>query len=153
MTLAESAVFVTIAGAVLAWAAAEVRRSRAAWTVGALLALVHALFAFGVFYAWSHERARVSTMRQTAALTGVTFAAGIYINYLFLLIWLGDAGWWWLSPRSYAMRPRAVTLAVHGFIFFIMVNGAVVFADGVARIVGVASTSAVIINWLRRLTR
>ena len=48
---------------------------------------------------------------------------------------------------------ETVTVAVHGFIFFIMVNGAVVFADGLARVAGVAAVSAVVVAWLRRAFR
>jgi len=153
MSASEGAVFVAIAAAVVSWAAAECLHARLAWTLGALLALVHAILAFGVFYGWSHETARVSTMRQTEALTGIAFPGGIYVNYLFLLVWIGDATWWWWSPRSHERRPRAVAVAVHGFIFFIMVNGAVVFADGLARVVGVAAVSAVVVAWLRRAFR
>jgi hypothetical protein len=153
MSLPEAAVFVTIAAAVVSWAAAECLRSRAAWTLGALLALVHAILAFGVFYGWSHEAARVSTIRQTEALTGVAFPGGIYVNYAFLLVWLGDAIWWWRSPRSRTARPRWLAVAVHGFVFFIMVNGAVVFADGLARGVGLAAVSSVVVAWLRRSRR
>jgi hypothetical protein len=153
MSAAEGAVFATIAGAVVCWAAGEALQSRAAWALGALLALLHALLAFLVFYGWSHEVARVSTMRQTEALTGIRFGGGIYVNYLFLVVWLADAAWWWVSPRSRAARSRAVALAVHGFIFFIMVNGAVVFADGLARLLGGAAVSVVAVAWLRRFSR
>jgi hypothetical protein len=137
MLAIEIAVFYTIAVAVLCWAAGEALASRAFWTAGALLALIHSVAAFIVFYGGSHEMARIETARQTAALTGVAFSGGIYLNYLFLVVWLGDAAWWWAAPTSYRSRPRALTLAIRGFIFFIIVNGAVVFADGWARLVGV----------------
>jgi hypothetical protein len=55
-----------------------------------------------------------------------------------------------VSPRSRAARARAVTAAVHGFIFFIMVNGAVIFADGLARLLGGAAVAVVAMAWLRR---
>jgi hypothetical protein len=139
MLAVEIAVFYTIAGAVLCWAFAEAFASRVFWTGGALLALVHSAAAFVWFYGGSHETARVETTRQTAALTGVDFSGGIYLNYLFLLVWLGDAAWSWIAPASYRVRPRAVALAVRGFIFFIIVNGAVVFADGWARVVGLVA--------------
>jgi hypothetical protein len=153
MGVAEAAVFVTVAGSVLAWAAGEGVPSRAAWSVGALLAIVHALLAFAVFYGWSHAVAREATARQTAALTGLAFAGGIYINYVFLLVWLGDAMWWWVAPRSYATRPGWVSVTIRGFIFFIILNGAVVFADGLARIVGIVAVSIVAVTWFRRFTR
>jgi hypothetical protein len=142
------AVFVTIAAAVLCWAAGEAVRSRMAWVAGAVLALAHSLLAFHVFYGWSHDTARRLTMQQTAALTGLDFAGGIYVNYLFLASWMADAVWWVASRRTYESRPRLVSIAVRGFIFFIIVNGAVVFADGLARLVGIGATSLVVMTWL-----
>ena len=151
MTAAELAVFVTVAAAVVCWAGAEAFRSRTLWTAGAMLMVVHAAVAFGVFYGWSHAVAREATMRQTAALTGLEFAGGIYVNYVFAGVWLGDATWWWVSPRSYATRGRWVSAAIRGFIFFIILNGAVVFADGWARVLGVAAVAAAMGGaWHRR---
>jgi hypothetical protein len=153
MGLADAAVFVTVAGSVLAWAAGEWLRSRVAWSLGAFLAVAHALLAFAVFYGWSHAVAREATARQTAALTGLSFAGGIYVNYVFLLVWLGDAVWWWAAPRSRAARPGWVSATIRGFIFFIIVNGAVVFADGLARLLGIVAVSVVAVTWFRRFKR
>lgn len=145
----EVAVFWTIAAAVVCWALGEALRSRAWWTAGALLACIHSLAAFGVFYGWSHETARVMTTRQTAALTGVQFDGGIFVNYLFLAVWAADACWSWMRASSYERRPAVVSMAIRGFLFFIIVNGAIVFADGWARVVGMASVSVVLVTWLR----
>jgi hypothetical protein len=141
-------VFVTIAVSVLCWAAGEVLQSRAWWTAGAALALLHSAAAFGVFYNWNHDTARLLTAEQTAAVTGIRFSGGIYVNYLFLAVWAADSAWWWLSPRGYDRRAPATSVLVRGFIFFIIVNGAVVFADGWARIVGLVCSSAVVVSWL-----
>ena len=149
----DAAVFITVAAAVACWSAGEALRSRAFWTAGALLMLAHAVLAFGVFYEWSHAVARDLTMRQTAALTGLQFAGGIYINYLFLIVWLGDAVWWWLSPRTHAGRPVWASTAIRGFVFFMMLNGAVVFADGWARVLGVSAVALVTARAAARYTR
>jgi hypothetical protein len=154
MTFVDLAVFASIAAGVVCWALGEALRSRIFWTAGAILTLIHSIAAFGVFYGWSHETARRLTTQQTAALTGVEFGGGIYVNYLFLVVWLADSTWWWMSPRSYERRPRALSWLIRGFIFFIIVNGAVIFADGWARIVGLASTSLVLASWfLKRWSR
>jgi hypothetical protein len=149
MDLPHGLVFASISAAVVCWAAGEVRRSRAWWTAGAALAFIHSIAAFGVFFAWSHETARVMTAQQTAALTGINFDGGIYVNYLFLTVWLADAAWWWSSPESYARRGLMVSMLIRGFILFIIVNGAVVFADGWARVVGLVSSVTVGIAWFR----
>jgi hypothetical protein len=46
-----------------------------------------------------------------------------------------------------------VSVTIRGFIFFIILNGAVVFADGLARIVGIVAVSIVAVTWFRRFTR
>jgi hypothetical protein len=147
-------VFGTISASVVCWAAAEVLRQRGLWAAGALLAVVHATAAFVTFYGGSHEIARVETMRQTAALTGLSFNGGIYVNYAFLAVWAADAVWWLATPQSYLGRPRVLSVAVRGFIFFIIVNGAVIFADGWARVLGAVSVMLVLASWfLRRSSR
>ena len=148
-----AAVFGTIAAAVIAWAAGEVLRSRAAWTAGAALALLHSVAAFGTSYAWSHAIARELTRRQTLAQTGIDFDGGIYFNYAFLAVWAWDAATWWIAPGWYERQPPALSLAVRGFIFFMIVNGAVIFADGFARVMGMMCVTAVARAWAARAWR
>jgi hypothetical protein len=146
----EVLVFASIAVAVVLWAVAEVFSSRVLWSVALGLALLHSAVAFIVFYGGSHAIARDATMRQTAALTGVSFPGGIYVNYVFLAVWSADAAWWWLAPRAYEHRARWISAITHGFIFFIMLNGAVIFADGWARVIGVVAIAAVVVGaWHR----
>lgn len=146
MSAVELGIFGTIALAVVCWALAEAFRQRVLWAAGALLALVHSGAAFITFYKGSHALAQAETMRQTEALTGLAFAGGIYINYIFLAVWALDAAWWMHRPMSYRRRPRAVSLAIRGFIFFIIVNGAVVFADGWARVIGASAVLLVTVH-------
>ena len=153
MAALELVVFGTIAFSVLCWAAAETLTSRALWTLGIMLMLVHAVTAFMAFYGGSHVVARDQTMRQTQALTGITFPGGIYVNYIFLAVWIADAAWWWARPASYATRRRWLSWTVRGFIFFVIFNGAVVFADGWARVIGGCAVAAVIIGATARWVR
>lgn len=151
--MSEPLVFATIAAATLAWAYGEVARSRWAWAAGAALATVHSLAAFAVFHRWSHGDALAATARQTAAVVGWAWGGGLYFNYAFLLVWLADAAWWIASPRSHAQRPRAVDGFVRGFLFFMFVNGAVVFADGGMRVLGILAVGTVSTAWLIRSFR
>lgn len=159
MPAAEFLVFGSIAAAVICWAMAEILRPRHPgwgwlWTAGALLTLLHSLAAFVVFYDSSHAVARDETMRQTQRLTGITFVGGIYINYLLLVVWNGDAGWWVMARRGYAHRPPWLAYAIRGFIFFIILNGAVIFADGAARTIGAVAVALVGASWfLKRSSR
>jgi hypothetical protein len=41
-----------------------------------------------------------------------------------------------------------VSFVIRGFLFFIVLNGAIIFADGWARVVGIASTSVVVWSWV-----
>ena len=134
--------------ATVAWAAGEAlmrqspasdRLARAIWTLGIALALVHVVLAFQLVYGWEHEAAVVATVQQTVDRFGQGWRGGIYVNYVFLAIWLADVCWWWLAPLSRASRsPRLETarFAVFAFMFF---NGAVVFAAGIGRLIGRAS--------------
>jgi hypothetical protein len=144
---------------IVAWAAAaSVKRSaprnrnvaaRAIWTAGVLLLGAHTLAAFHVVHGWSHQAAAAETARQTAALTGIDWGGGIFVNYAFLAVWAADAGWWWASPDSYRMRSRTIETAVFLFFVFMFVNGAIVFAHGAMRVLGVAAVTIVLWSWYR----
>jgi hypothetical protein len=146
----EVAVFGTIAGSLAAWAAAEFLHSRALWTVGAALALAHSAAAFAVFHDWSHDRAMIATAQQTAAVTGLDWGGGLFFNYAFLLVWVADVMWWWIAEGSHEARPRAIDLLIRGFLFFMFLNGAIVFADGFMRVIGIVAVAIVSVSWLMR---
>ena len=92
-------------------------RARALWTSGFAVYLVHVACAFQFVYGWSHESALRETARQTRELFGVDTASGLYLNYLFTLVWFVDCVLW----PSY--RGRAVARA---FLAFMVVNASVV---------------------------
>jgi hypothetical protein len=120
------------------------RMARASWTAGITLALVHVFLAFDLVYEWDHQAAVEATVRQAADHFGTAWRGGIYVNYVFLAWWLGDVAWWWLAPASRAARPRALEAARFAFFVFMFLNGAVVFASGVGRIIGTLAISAVL---------
>ena len=140
--------------ATIAWSVGEVltrrsprsdRLARAIWTIGLALALIHVFLAFELVYAWDHEAAVTATAQQAADRFGWGWRGGIYINYVFLALWLGDVCWWWAAPASHAsrsLRIETTRLALFTFMFF---NGAVVFASAAGRLVGIASVAAVLL--------
>jgi hypothetical protein len=154
---ADIAVRGSIAAATLSWAAAEwlrwrhparTKEARALWTAGAALLVVHAVAVFHYVHQWSQDAALDHTARQTAALTGLPWGGGLYVNYAFTGLWLWDAAAWWANPDRYARRSdrsRALLLAIFLVMF---VNGGIVFAHGPARIVGLIAVGAVV--WARR---
>lgn len=112
--------------------------ARTIWTAGCGFFLVHVACAFTFFHGWSHAAAYDETSRQTAEMTGLHWGGGLYFNYLFAALWVLDAAWMWLSPKGRTCRPGWVAFAWHGFAFFMIFNGAVVFAHGPVRWLGLA---------------
>ena len=140
--------------ATVGWAAAEVlmRRSpasdllaRASSTAGLALALAHVFLAFHFVYAWDHEAAVTATARQTAAVVGWGWRGGIFVNYVFLAVWLADVCWWWADPGSHLSRSPRLELARLSLFTFMFVNAAIVFAPAPARVVGIAALTAVLL--------
>ena len=119
-------------------------RSWAWWifVLGLVLTIVHTLLAFGVVHNWVHADAVRSTAMQTEAVFGMAVGWGVYVNYAFLVVWLADAWWWRVAPARY-VRPRTVTRALRASYMFMIFNGAVVFAAGARRLLGLA-----IVVWL-----
>ena len=145
----------TMVLATVAWAVGEVlmrrsasadRRARVAWTIGVALALLHVILAFEFVYSWNHDAAVKVTAHQTADLVGWEWRGGIYINYIFLLLWLADVSWWWAAPASHAARSVRLERARLVLFAFMVFNGAVVFASATTRVVGVAAVAAALIG-------
>ena len=124
--------------------------ARWAWTVGCGLFLVHVFCAFTYFHHWSHTAAYQETARQTAEFAGWQWGGGLYFNYVFAGAWLADVLWWWLAPDSFDRRSPWLTGLWLGFIFFMVMNGAVVFVHGPMRWVGLLLCAPVASLWVKR---
>ena len=152
-----AALYGTIWVAMLLFAAGESGRSftprhsappQWAWWVfagGLALAIGHTLIAFGVVHHWSHADAVISTARQTRSIYGVAFGAGVYVNYVFLAVWLADA-WWWRAAGPDRSRPTTLVWALRTFYFIIIFNATVVAAAGFRRALGL-----LLVSWLARV--
>ncbi|MFT6617132.1 MAG: hypothetical protein ACJASX_000012 [Limisphaerales bacterium] len=64
------------------------------WTIGCVAYVLHVVAAFGLHHEWSHAAAYEQTARQTADVVGRAFGAGIFVNYLFTLLWIGEVICW-----------------------------------------------------------
>jgi hypothetical protein len=129
------------------------RPARLAWSVGCLAYLAHVVCAFHFYHDWSHSNAYAATARDTAALFGLDWGGGLYVNYGFTLVWIADVVWWWVRPASYETRPRWANVAVYGFFAFMAFNGTVVFASGPTRWIGLAACMAVSLVFCLRVGR
>lgn len=132
--------------------------ARAIWTAGCGLFIMHVACAFHFYHHWSHQAAWQETADETRLVIGVAFGDGIYFSYLFLALWVADVVWLWSPGNSLARGSlqfrfaRSATpvpplaagldrtphwrLAVHGFMLFIAVNGAIIFEAGATRAAG-----------------
>ena len=120
-----------------AWSVSAMLRGRATdatrwvWGAGADFFIIHAIAAFAHFYDWSHTVAVRETAAQTLEATGVDTGTGLWLNYLFGLVWCCDAAFWWIigTPR-YVGRGRWIHGLVHGFMAFMILQGTVFFGHG-----------------------
>ena len=120
---------------------------------GLILFVAHALLAFGTHYEWSHATGYAATAAQTAELPGLNWGGGLYVNYLFGLVWLGELVWGRRNPESYAHRSPSVEWTVRGFFLSMILNGAVVFVPGPQRWLGVALVGVLCWAWWRGRSR
>tara|TARA_R110002096_G_scaffold433667_6_gene653001 strand:- start:6082 stop:6660 length:579 start_codon:yes stop_codon:yes gene_type:complete len=109
-------------------------RPRLLWTIGCMVYAVHVVSAFDVFFHWSHAAAHRETELRSMAVTGVRAGWGIWLNYLFGAVWIADTIWWYaVGDERYRKRGAKSFWLLHGFILFMMFNGAFVFVDRWAR--------------------
>ncbi|MBX3444304.1 MAG: hypothetical protein KF774_18015 [Planctomyces sp.] len=123
------------------------RSARWLWTWGSAAYLVHVAMAFHFVHGWSHARAFAATATESG------FGEGIYVSYLFTILWPLDAALWQLAPDARAARPRWASVSLHAFLGLIVFNGAVVFAEGGMRWAGAVLTAALAVWWRRERSR
>ncbi|MBS0211340.1 MAG: hypothetical protein JSS27_20540 [Planctomycetes bacterium] len=107
--------------------------ARWCWTWAVVCFIVHLGLAFHFVHGWSHSRAFEKTLR----VAGV--GEGVYVSYLFTVLWLVDLLCWWLAPRRYAARSVWIDRTLHAFMLFIVFNGSVVYEAGPIRWVALVS--------------
>ena len=130
-------IMVAVLAAELRGATATNRMIAWLWLSGALFALAHSVGSLMTFHHGSQAAALESTAVQTEQLLGFRFGAGLYVNYLFVVVWLADAAFRLIAPSRYALLPTWYRSLVIGFLVFIAINGAIVFKSGWIRMVGI----------------
>jgi len=56
-----------------------------------------------------------------------------WFNYAFPAAWIIDAAWLWSDEESYLRRRRDLSWGIHGFLLFMVINGAIIFAPDYVR--------------------
>jgi len=162
MNFGESVTRITVWLALTFYAASEtfrvLRRHRfeISWrlnTAGCVCFLGHVVTAFHYFYNWSHADAYADTARQSKALTGWNSGDGLYLNYLFALVWLSEVIWMRISRLSYSARAAFCGWTVRAFFLFMIFNGAFVFARSNMRWFGLALCLLLAGSWWFEIKR
>ena len=120
------------------------------WLAGALLCVLHIGIALGHHHHWNHAAAVTETARQTAAVYGLAWGGGVYVNYVFAAVWLAELWYWRTRPAGYFERSPILLWGVRAFFFIIVFNAAVVFAAPRTRVAGVVLTAALLLIWAKR---
>ncbi len=111
----------------------------------------HVILAMCLFYGGSHALAAAETSHRTREVLGWSPGGELYFNYAFLAVWTSDVGWRWLAPRQYASRSRRLSVAIHGFLFFIAFNATIIFEHGMIRAIGMVSCFVLVsLLWQRQ---
>jgi len=123
--------------------------ARTAWTAGLVSLIAHVACAYHFYHNWSQAAAYRETARQTAEVTGLDWGGGLFINYALIIGWVIEVAWWRLRGLdAYRNRPRWLTAAWQGFLFFIIFNAAVIFKTGPLRWVGLGLCLWLAFLWL-----
>ncbi|MBT6495792.1 MAG: hypothetical protein HOL01_14685, partial [Planctomycetaceae bacterium] len=113
------------------------RQSRWLWTVGCLLYLMHVVCAFAFFHDWSHDRAYAHTASQTQEVIGWNWGGGLYVNYLFTIVWIADVIRQWNCIGNGTRSSRLPDLAMQSLIAFMVINATIVFGPPFWKWIGV----------------
>jgi hypothetical protein len=125
------------------------RIGQTAWMLGCLFYLAHVACAFHFYHGWSHAAAYRHTAEQTAAVVGWNWGGGIYVNYVFTLVWMADAvAWFWRGSREI---PGWLEAGTQGFLWFMVFNATVVFGHGSIHWFGLAGCGWLLAWWSRRI--
>lgn len=123
------------------------------WTASFLLSVLHVLAAFHFVHHWSHTAAYLATAEETRVKLGFAYGAGVYFNYLFLVVWGLDVVWTWRgSQTSHRTTPWWIQVG-RWYLLFITFNGVVVFKTGWLRILGITMTVGLLAIGILQLGR
>ena len=126
---------------------------RTLWTISFLLFLVHVMAATHFVHHWSHMAAYDATSEETRHKLGFAYGAGVYFNYLFLVVWAIDVYSMWRPAKHPNDAVRALQLAGRLYLLFIAFNGVVVFKSGWMRVLGAIATALLLGLAWRNLAR
>ncbi|WCJ61168.1 hypothetical protein NXS98_08605 [Fontisphaera persica] len=105
------------------------KTARAFVTSGLLALAIHVVIVFDNFHHWSHEMARIAMELRTAEFLPRQTGGAIYLTYVFLALWVMEAGWSWLAFEAWQRRPRWLDglvqayLHLYGVVLILLLGG------------------------------
>lgn len=117
----------------------ENRSAKWCWTLGLLFYLGHLISAFQFSYDWSHEKAYQDTALQTQEVIGWYWGGGLYVNYIFTIVWILVVVWWWTQSESRRSKHLWIDYSFFWFFAIIAINATIVFEQGIIRWFGLAA--------------
>jgi len=117
------------------------------WSLGCFAYLVHVICAFAFVHQWSHETAIDFTAAETERVMGIRRGEGLWVNYLFTLVWLADVIRLVMAIQRQRPTDRRFDIAVHSFMAFIVFNATVVFGPTLYRWLGIPVAILLGIAW------
>ena len=117
------------------------------WSIGCFAYIIHVVAAFSIAHHWSHSEAWEFTAIETQRMIGVRNGDGVWVNYVFTVIWLLDA---WRVARA-ARQKRStnskVDVGIHLLFAFIIFSATVVFGPSLYRYLAVPVGILLILAW------
>lgn len=100
---------------------------RWSWTLGGVMCVVHLYCTFQFAHHWSQTAAWNHTAQRMRELFGWGWGGGVYVNYVFTLVWMADIVWWWSDPLGYRTRYHRLHALMHALFVVVIFNATVVF--------------------------
>lgn len=117
---------------------------RRLWLAAWAMCVVHVICAFHFQHHWNHAAAVRHTAEMTARVVGWYWGGGLYINYVFLLMWGVDA------MKRFRASDQGLGIIMHATAAFMMFNATVVFGPAWWWIPLILFVVAMAVNFTRK---
>ena len=117
------------------------------YAVGAFIMAIHIVCSYGIAHEWSHQAALDHTANETLDVVGVAVPHGVYVNFLFLIVYVANGVWRFRLGASRMRRPQVVAIAIDCFLDAIVLMATVVFETGWIRWVMIGFVLAIVLRW------
>ena len=123
------------------------------WTLGCIAYACHVALAFEFVHDWSHDQAWRHTAAETARMTGVQRGEGLWVNYLFTILWTVDVVRLCRARRRHHRTSNRVDAMMALFFAFMVFNSTVVFGPSHYRWLAMPVCVVLLVAWRRGRNR